>query len=297
MYLSYSGFKKHDGCPRLYWHGYIDKTPLPAPDNRVGMLYGDSMGKLFESFYKDRLWRGANPERVLLDRAETVVRGIVRVETERGGVFNWSDPNIKMPYDSVESVIEDVKESIPRGVSIIRHHRLVGINNDTELKLDTVIAGHKFGGRADFSLRRLVDGDTILADGKGSRHREQYVDRRQLKWYAMLYRQQFHTLPDRLGFIYWRSEPENSVDWIECTDKDVDILLDASLASIRSIEEGKKRLLPVLTRESLYNSFPARPSRECKLCSYKTVCPDGAAFLTRKMPPVSRESGVEDVQF
>jgi hypothetical protein len=59
----------------------------------------------------------------------------------------------------------------------------------------------RLGGRADF-----IHGPKPLwiVDGKGSVHREKYVDSEQLIWYALLHYIKHHVAPDRLGFLHYR---------------------------------------------------------------------------------------------
>ena len=128
--------------------------------------------------------------------------------------------------------------------------------------------------------------------------REKYVDRRQLKWYAMLHLVSRGTLPDKLGFLYWRPpmdrngtqaefKPEGTLDWVDCTPKDVSILQEVVLESIETIEHGKRQ-------EDQDAAFPVKPGSDCRLCSYLDGCKEGQSFLTKKVP-LPENIGVEDV--
>jgi len=290
MYLSYSGFKLYQECPRAYWHRYIDKTKLPKPDNRVHMLYGDTVGKLFEAFYNEGIWR-ANTTSTLLARIPSTMAKIVQAETRRGGIFDWAEPKLKLGTRSIEEVAVEVQESVPRGLRIIRHHRLLGHDAQAEVSLDQTVEGHKLGGRADFLMRR-VQGDLVLLDGKGSRWREKYVSRTQLLWYAMLYWLRFETLPDRLGFLFWRFEPEESMDWSGVTVSEVQSLLTAAMTAIEAIEAAMKEQLSKGPGAAPGATFWANPSSECKLCSYLPICAEG-----NKKAPKFDPNGVEDFSF
>jgi hypothetical protein len=272
MYLSYSGFKRYKQCPRAYWHQYVNKTVVLKPDNRVNMLYGAAVGRLFEVFYNERLWTETGAEEDLLLRIPSVLEQVMSEES-RNGVFNWKDPSLSRECRSLDLVRRAVEETVPRGLISIRRHRLLGVDSRAEVKLDSSFGPHQIGGRADFLIRRLPpDEDVVLLDGKGSKWRESYVDPMQLQWYALLYQARTGKLPDRLGFLYWREEPDKSLDWVPVS---VDGLLKTILETVSEIERGK---------------FHPRVSPECSRCSYLPSCPEGTSIPS----PIT---GVEDIGF
>lgn len=297
MYLSYSGHKSYTVCPRQYWHRYVGKTTPEKPDNRINSIYGSVVGLLFEAFYASRLWVKPGVEAQLMSMAEETLDKTLQREAQ-GGVIDFKDKAAN--YKSREALLKDVREAIPRGLAIIRYHRLLGTDAEAEVKLDSTIGGHRIGGRADFIMTRIKPhGDRIILDGKGSRHRDKYVDPWQLKWYAMLWRETHSTLPDALGFVFWRYEPNLAVDWVPYTESDLDEQREMVVSAATAIETAKHRLesipeahrLPVL-RET----FPAKPSRECKLCSYLTLCTEAQAFQKASVPAdFLADVGVEDI--
>lgn len=297
MYLSYSGFKSHGECPRVYWHRYIDKTQTPERENRVHVIYGSVVGLLFEEFYNHKLWRCLDVKQALLRRIPYVVEHVVAQEL-KSGVLDWSDPTLKPDTRSLEVVQKCVEETVDRGLRIIKFHRLLGPESFAEVELDSEVGSHTFGGRADFLIRRVAPyGDFVLLDGKGSRWRETYVDTRQLLWYAMLLQMRTGSLPDRLGFLFWRSEPENSVDWAPFVEADIHRLKENVLEMISSIEEGKRFLSKVGdTREAIGETFPTRIGPNCLRCSYKAICPEGRIY-GEKRAPTQTAVGVEDIGF
>jgi len=260
------------------------------------MLYGETVGILFDKFYTDRLWKkGDGVTDHLLSMVDRTISQVVHRETVRGGVFDWKEKGLKKDTRSVEAVAETVRETIPRGVASIRKYRLLGVSAQAEVKLDSDIGGHRIGGRADFLIKRVSpDNDLVLIDGKGSRWRDKYIDTRQVKWYSMLHKKQFGFMPDALGFLYWRSEPEESLDWVECSESDVETLQATVLADVERIEDGKRRLLKAPGEATLREVFPVRPTVECKLCSYLKVCPEGTTFSEKKVP-LPEGIGVEDI--
>ena len=281
-YISYSGFKKYSECPRSYWHGYIDKTPLPKPENKVGALYGSVIGTLFELFYRENMSKNRKLKDVeveLAERAPRVMDEVMAKERQRG-TFDWKESK---EFSSHLDVLRLVVKTIPVGLTIIQHHRLVGSDAEAEVKLDSKVDGHIIGGRADFIMTRIVPhNDLVILDGKGSRHREKYVDVKQLQWYAVLYREKHGRLPDKLAFVFWRgADPEHAVDWHPVREEDINRVREEALSVCREI--GKS---------SDVSAFPSKPSSDnCKFCPFVFTCEGGQHQRGKSIPPV----GVTDV--
>lgn len=297
MYLSFSGWKQFGTCPNSYWHRYVGKSVLEVPENRINSLYGSTVGRLFEVFYSDAIWRQSGTADILLAKVEPELDQIL-VKEERSGRIDWEDE--KANYHSRAELVEAIREAIPRGLETIRFHRLIGRDAKAEVKLDMPIDGHIIGGRADFVMTRVAPHeDLIILDGKGSRHREKYVDDRQLLWYAMLYRLRFGKTPDKLGFVYWRSEPEKAVDWVFFSEKALDDMQETVLSYVRTIEEGVEALAKgdeEKRRLVMAETFQAQPGEKCKLCAYTALCPAGQSYTSKSHQiPVYAGAGVEDV--
>ena len=175
MYISYSGHEKWAACRFAYWNEYINKTLLPSTDDRLGSIYGSVVGTLFEDFYTLRLWSQPNAQAALLSRVPAMVDRIIREQTtpskgRPGGVLKWKGEspgqNPKGMYVSKKDLIEDVEDTVPRGIRIIRRHRLLGPMADAEYKLDYTQDGNIIGGRADFIIQRIApDSDLVIIDG------------------------------------------------------------------------------------------------------------------------------------
>ncbi len=305
MYISYSGYHFWDKCPFSYWHRYVNKTQPPTLDNRINMLYGTIVGASFEHFYNQRMWRIPNFLDVMLAKVPDIAKKVMMDETAEGknGVIDWTDK--KANYKSLDDVIEDVQDAVRRGVKIVKFHRLVGPETSAELKLDFKNSGHLFAGRPDMVIRRVPPhNDLVILDGKGSKFRDTYVDKRQLRWYSMLFEDHRKVLPDKVGFLFWRSEPETAIDWYDITHEDTEALRAAVFEAIETIE-SRRRMLPVApkpTREQILEAFPAQPSKDCRWCNYLTACEEGTRHManTRKAPvPISEGdpngTGVDDV--
>jgi hypothetical protein len=297
MYLSYSGYKTYLGCPLAYWHKYIDKTAAPKPENKISALYGSVVGVLFEKFYNDRIWLRPGSDAVLLALIPNVVSGVMRRETDQGCVYDWKAP--KVPYKSLDAVISDVREAVPRGLATIREHRLVGKDAAAEVKLDSVVHGNCLGGRADFILRRVAPhSDLVILDGKGSAWGSAYVSAQQLYWYAMLYEHRHKVLPDRLGFVFWRFEPEKAMKWVPVTKDDLEALSEYVTQAITRISNGRLACdkLPLELpeqerRQAVTEHFPGRFSNDCSFCNFLSIC-DAAS--KQESSNAATSIGVED---
>jgi hypothetical protein len=120
----------------------------------------------------------------------------------------------------------------------------------------------------------------------------------------MLYKDRYKVLPDKVGFLFWRSEPETSIDWYEVTEADTQALRSAIFEAVETIENGVRHLpiAPKPAREEVVSFFPAQPSCDCKWCNYLSSCEDGMRYEKNrgKIPdPDSSEDaegiGVESV--
>lgn len=300
MYLSFSGYDKYGQCPLSYWHSYVNKTVMPTPDNGVNALYGSIVGIGFEKFYVDKLWKHQDPTAVMLQRVDEFYT--LAVKSQRGVVIDWGDE--KANYHSREELMAEVVVAIPRGIEIIKRHRFLGPMADAEVKLDTSFRQHRIGGRADFIVKRTrPHGDLIILDGKGSKHREKYVKPTQLKLYAMLYHVKFGVIPDGIGFVFWRSEPHESVDWVAFDKHDLSNLREEVLMTMDRIEASTTRLTALSGRVKAFDEtrqelFPAQAGFHCNLCSYVDVCEEGtkAVQTTKRKPKVILPgSGVRDL--
>jgi hypothetical protein len=294
MFLSYSGFACHEACAFGYWNQYINNTPSGGEDNRVGALYGTTVGVLFEQFYEERLWKHKDAQERLLARVEVVLDKVIEDQLRPSkyrpaGVIKWkgtgSDRDPTAMYSSREELLADVRDTVVRGIRIIRFYRLLGAYAKAEVKLDQTIQGHRIGGRADFILYRTKPHfDWVIADGKGSQHRSRYSDPRQLMWYGSLYLRKYGEPPDRMGFLYWRYEPPETIDWMEFSEEALREFLDQVMKTVVDIEAAKKALPKnsVAALEAARKLFPAKPSRNaCRFCPYAMDehCPRGAKVV------------------
>lgn len=273
MYISYSGYKLFTQCPEAYWHRYVNKTEVPS-DNAVNALYGTVVGEIFEELYAKKIWLRPDIRQELERLVEPFTDRAIRRRLSKGDRVDWSEK--RSNYDSREALVADVREAVPRGLRSVKHHRLLGPRAEAEVKLDAWFGKHQIGGRADFIFERTAPHkDTVILDGKGSKWRHKFIDPMQVFWYAMLFQEHEHKVPDRVGFLYWRFEPDESVDWVDFDPEDLARLKSDVLATMDKIQAASDD-----GNEEAF--FRAQPGDACRFCSY-----EGSCSLTR--------GGVDDV--
>lgn len=308
-YISYSGYKEYEKCPYAYWHKYVVRTVLKVPENSVNSLYGTTIGTVFEAFYKQQIWKDKDISGRLLELAPIHLDIAIKEAKSKGRDVNWLDESAN--YHSRQEILVDLEATIPMGVRTLRENRFVGPRMDTEFKLDFKFGKYIIGGRSDFIIQRVKPfNDLVILDGKGSKHRETYVDGHklahgqkpegiQLKWYGLLYRAHTGSLPDGLGYIFWRFEGERAIEWIEFSASDLDNLKSEVLATLTRIDMSTSKLETTDKESQAYSDlrqelFPAQPSQACNLCAFSTICEDGKK-QTKKFRPQPRVTLPEGV--
>lgn len=293
MYLSYSGYKKA-ACMYAYWHQYINHTDVGLEDC-LGSIFGSVIGRLFEDFYVEQLWRKPDTKKVMESRMWGMLATVIKEETSQGKnpqhkarILKWAGEeegqNPRGMYANKEEIIVDVEASILRGLQSIRYYKFISKGAQAELKLNTDLKGHTLGGKADFVMRRVGHGDLVIVDGKGSMYKDKYLDETQLLWYCMLHKHRTGILPDKSAFLYWRYEPPLSVDWFEFTQADADELEGKVLKKADRIEKLTRKLPTVVNYEATRELFKPKPSEDnCRFCPYglENMCPKGFAIKTK----------------
>lgn len=259
MYLSYSGRKSYKTCPKQYEHRYVLKTV--AVDDPRSSLFGSIIGKLFEWFYEKKFWAAPDPTKACLDAVEDAIDLVYGEEN----FTRAQDPGF------TNLLRQELLTYVPAGVDTIRKHGFLSVSSRAEEDLSVVYTSQKhdlslkMGGRCDFVHGRDKL-DIWILDGKGSKHREKYVDAEQLIWYASQHYLKYHVAPTRLGFIFWKF-PQDPVKWIDYTSDDIRKLVQDTF------DVAKKIQLKV---------FGATPSGECHRCDYRESCDDGKKYLAKR---------------
>lgn len=249
-------------------------------EDRLGSVFGIVIGRLFEQFYNEELWRQPQPQGTLVSRIDSTIQAVLLEQTtaqrwSSAGVLRWKGTgegfNPKGLYTNEGELANHVREVLAYGFQTIREHRLLGPYAKAEIKLDHVFdyQGHscKLAGRADFIIQRMrPHSDLVIVDGKGSRWGSLNTDLNQLWWYAMLYRARHAKLPDKVGFLYWVF---SRISWFIPEEAVIDQLQSSVLEDVFAVWKDTPRGVA---------GFSATPSKEnCKFCSYATeqLCPAG----------------------
>ena len=255
-YLSYSGFKSYQTCPKKYELCYISKVPYDY-DPRASML-GSALGKVLEWFYSKQYWKVSDPLALCNSAVDSALDWTYKK--------NKFDPQ----FDSVFCRDLKVKliDMLPQSIQIIREKKLLTVCSQVEVNL-SVTAGHqdydfllKIGGRCDFIHGRNPQ-NVFINDGKSSKWKDKYVDANQLIWYGIQHYIKFHIVPSQLGFIFW-AFPDDPIKWIEYDAKSMKSLFDEIFSTYNKIR---------------LKQFEPTPSPECKICNYKSQCKEGIEYL------------------
>jgi CRISPR/Cas system-associated exonuclease Cas4 (RecB family) len=253
-YLSHSGISCYKVCPKKYEFGYILKAFKRARDPRDSM-FGSIIGKVFEWFYERKAWSKPNPIDTTLSYVDAAINQIFATEQ----FLPISDPGY------VTTLRNDLDTYIPAGIDVIRKNRLLSPTSvaERDLTQDYVRGGKKLRLGAKIDFIHPFNDEIIIIDGKGSRHRDKYVDSNQLIWYATLYYLYYGVAPSRLGFLYWRF-PSDPLQWIDYNEDDMRKSIETAFDTANKIH---------------LNMFDAKPSSACKLCEYSFSCPEGREYI------------------
>lgn len=252
-WLSWSGFDTYRKCPKKYRLTRVDKEDPPEPDSKHNAVVGSVVQKVYEDFYNDELWRmGPNTSKELLARVDKHFDDFMGEE-----YVNFQHPKCKFTQTDA---LNTCRELIPGVLNGIKREKLIGPYAKSEVVLRTQFQSSYFlYGRVDFIIRK-PDGEVLVIDGKASKHRDKYVDEDQLLFYAIAFRLKYGTLPDRMGFYYYRyaDDPEQAFDWYE-----------PDLVKLRDL---RSELLTAFTNIQK-RRFQATPKYEhCQWCPWEPVC-------------------------
>lgn len=257
LYLSYSGRKTYQTCPRKYRCAYVLKKA--AEDDPRNTIFGICIGKIFEWFYNKKLWARPDVEVACMKSVDDVINELCYS----------GKTNVSAYPDFIDSLRDELRRFVPPTIKTIREHKLLTPHSRSEIDLTVDYTSKKhgltlrLGGRADFVHRA----DSVwIIDGKGSKHRERYIDSHQLIWYAILHYMKYHIAPSRLGFLYYKF-PDDPVQWIMYDENSMRKDLEHTFQVASDILAGK---------------FETTPSGECRLCKYGYDCSDGVKFLAQK---------------
>lgn len=252
-WLSWSGFDTYQKCPKKYRLTRVDKEDPPEPDSKHNAVVGSVVQRVFEEFYNAEIWRsGSETTAKLLELVPKYFYEFLDKE-----FVDFDD--IKCNFTPLE-LLDTCREIIPKVMEGIKREKLLGPYAKSEIKLRAHLQGNYFlFGIADFILRR-PDGELLLIDGKASRHREKYVDERQLLFYALAFKLVNGRLPDKLGIYYYRfaDDAEKAFDWFKPEPARIKKLHGELVEAFTNIQKMR---------------FKATPNAStCRFCPWENVC-------------------------
>lgn len=253
--ISYSARKLYNNCPKSYEFRYIRKEKgQPDPKN---YMFGTIIGRVFEIFYRDRVWLQPDPIRYLSAKYSDIILEVYNQENYLKGTNPSYELNLR----------QDLEKFVPLGIETIRKHRLIKNRNEVELDLTIQVGSDdnrtRMVGRADFVLYDSPESFYIL-DGKASKHREKYVDSDQLIWYAVSHYIKYGVAPKQIGFVFWLF-PEDPITFISYSSDDMRKVISDTNNVVAKIKNQE---------------FTATTSGMCHKCSFKNLCEDGQRYIS-----------------
>lgn len=266
--LYWSNLETYEKCPQLFlWQrgwGDLDvgggpgrPKPKPEKESRHHAVMGIVIQKVIEDLYNKELWR--NPQG-LPERLQAMIEHEFNYEISRNYI-DWQKAPSKF------ELLQICRDGVAGFLRTMKAERLLGPYARAEVELmGYVNADTPIGGRADLIVRR-DDVGTMILDGKNSKEKGRYTSPDQLRWYALCHYLAFGTMPDKLGFVYYRypagtpkedGTQETGVDWVPFTREDVEGIAARAAEARRLMEQQQ---------------FAPTPSpKGCEWCAYITVC-------------------------
>lgn len=246
--------------------GIGQPKPPPKPDSTHNAIPGRVLSKVTEVFYNQSLYKDPAQVRARLDKEAR--RELAYQLQSVDNYIDWG----RAP--SREQMLQQLLTAIKGFLRTVKHNRLLGEFARSEYDLVASINGYfPIGGRPDLILTQNAGGTkenfvTIL-DGKNSKRKD--CDPDQLLYYALCFFLKYGSLPDRLGWLWYRfpyGQPradgtiEQGVQYLEFTQES----LQEDLKDIAARSIAVRRRLEA-------EDFEASPSPSyCKHCIYESVC-------------------------
>ena len=249
-------------CKKKGHLSYILRQDSKIPEDKYNAVLGIVMARVFERFYNEELWRLKDKvhDHLLVGRDSVLQQEWDRVlkwNRVDWSVERWVHAESRRRPVGPKEVFDECKEFIALSLKAISQHKLLGTYARAEVPLETRMGKYILYGKVDLVLRRNDTGLTLL-DGKSSKHREKYVHKDQLNFYALLYLLKFNKLPDRLMFHYYRFDGELATDEFPVDKLAIKRLRDEIVESLAAIERGE---------------FDANPvAKHCQWCPYEEEC-------------------------
>jgi len=245
MILSYSQYKSYIECPKKYFNEVHGVEPSEKPS-----AYFSLYGKLIEMFFKTYTNVIVKNQTELTDfMVDKILRKMWENILDTNYVV-WNDPWVKESSEQIyNSVYNDVLKNI-QAFSFWKHARSeVSINIVLKKTFDTLNC------RLDFLINN-PDGTVEILDGKGT-SKIGKPDIEQLYFYILMYLLHNKKLPDKAGFLYYRYQTINYINF-----------------DMQTIVDYKNKLSIVKKAIKEDKTFQPKVgiSKQCKWCAYEHNC-------------------------
>jgi CRISPR/Cas system-associated exonuclease Cas4 (RecB family) len=253
IWLSYSAYSQYNKCGKQYDYDRVSEVEPPTRDSRHNAIVGSVVQSTFEDFYNEKLWeKSSDVADILTDRAERHFQDFMD-----NNYINFNDFTSR--YESKADPLQEIYDIIPKTIEGIKREKLLGPYARSEKEMKVPFDDDFLYGYVDFIIRKPND-EILLLDGKSSRHREKNVSVEQLYFYTLMFYKEYRTLPDKLGFFYYRfaDDPDQTFDWIE-VDK---YKLMELKNDIKNVLDG------IHSKEFEANPDPSH----CKWCQWSSIC-------------------------
>lgn len=260
--LYWSHLKAYEDCPRQFLWGYgwegVDlgsgvgnPKQKPAGDSQHHAFLGSLIQKVLEDYTNQEMWEhplGLGPKLKALTRQ-------YYDELQDKYVFTKLSP-------SRQSLLKEADSSVQAYPFTARAHDWNVPGSKSEVKLVSSLKGISVGARIDFVI---PDSESaILLDGKNTQHRMKHTDPDQLRYYHLVYELATGKAPTKLGLVWFRfpytDGGEPGVDWVPCTDRDLQGMSDRIKRAYLSMVKGEFDPKPV--------------PKKCSFCAFEAVCPE-----------------------
>lgn len=246
MKLTQSEVSLYRTCP-LQFHGRKHGVfgPIAPFDVKVTFI-GHLLQKLVELFYEEQWWKSQH----LITHFRSEVPRLA-------GFFTQRD-NVKWLPGELEEKLRIAHESVNSIVNLVKREKLLSTNVKTELAVETPISKEdSISGRLDFLIERKED--TLLLDGKAGASYGRYIDKDQLRCYAMGIPEP--KTPLKAGFWWFRHE---KIQWVKLEPAKQTFFL----------EEAQKVFAGVKAE-----NWQATPGSHCRMCPYRMECSAGRKYM------------------
>lgn len=266
-------------CPRYYqwaWgHSGVDfgngegapHTPTSQKSNHDAAL-GTAIGYAVEIFYNENLW-----EKLTVDELKIYMKHLAVKKLEEECSKNYID---WMVSPSVSELVIICEDGVLGFLKTLKHQRLLSRKSRSEVVKYSLINDEFYiRGTLDILIED-AEGKITILDGKNTKFKSTYLKKEQLLYYALCLYRETLSLPDRIGWLYYRfpydkdlGGENEGVEWITYNQLDLEILLSNIIAVWENIKAS--------------NFEPTPSSNACKFCKFSNIC-------DRKYIPKTRKS-------